>query len=96
MGMDKPIENKSWIKSRYFKLIILGVFVVVVLISILLLGTIRTVSVDKDKIQIESVIKGDFNDYISLMGQVAPISTIYLDAIEGGSCLLYTSSEYYR
>ena len=84
MGMDKPIENKSWIKSRYFKLIILGVFVVVVLISILLLGTIRTVSVDKDKIQIESVIKGDFNDYISLMGQVAPISTIYLDAIEGG------------
>jgi HlyD family secretion protein len=57
---------------------------IIVLLFIIFRSTTRSVRVDKDKIQIEQVVKGDFNDYINLTGQVAPISTIFLDAIEGG------------
>jgi HlyD family secretion protein len=40
--------------------------------------------VEKDKITIEEVQKGDFDDFIRTNGTVAPIATIYLDAEEGG------------
>jgi HlyD family secretion protein len=33
---------------------------------------------------VSNVEKGLFNDYITIIGQVEPITTIYLDAIEGG------------
>ncbi|MGV8092180.1 MAG: efflux RND transporter periplasmic adaptor subunit [Mangrovibacterium sp.] len=39
---------------------------------------------EKDKLTISTVEDGLFNDYITVIGQVEPISTIYLDAIEGG------------
>jgi HlyD family secretion protein len=40
--------------------------------------------VEKEKLTISNVEKGLFNDYITIIGQVEPITTIYLDAIEGG------------
>jgi len=41
-------------------------------------------SIEKEKLMIETVSKGEFNDYIRINGQVEPISTIQLSAIEGG------------
>jgi HlyD family secretion protein len=43
-----------------------------------------TYKVEKDKLIIESVIQDQFNDYITVPGTVEPISTIFLDAQEGG------------
>ena len=40
---------------------------------------------EKDKISVSSVEDGIFNDYITVIGQVEPITTIYLDAQEGGT-----------
>jgi HlyD family secretion protein len=39
---------------------------------------------EKDKLTISPVEEGMFNDYITVIGQVEPITTIYLDAVEGG------------
>lgn len=39
---------------------------------------------EKDKLTISTVESSLFNDYITVIGQVEPITTIYLDAIEGG------------
>jgi len=39
---------------------------------------------EKDKLTISTVEDGLFNDYITIIGQVEPISTIYLDVEEGG------------
>lgn len=39
---------------------------------------------DKDKLTISTVEDGVFNDYITIIGQVEPIRTIYLDVEEGG------------
>jgi len=43
-----------------------------------------TYKVEKDKLIIEKVIEDQFNDYITVSGTVEPISTIFLDAQEGG------------
>ncbi len=43
-----------------------------------------TYKVDRDKLIIETVIRDQFNDYITVTGTVEPISTIFLDAQEGG------------
>jgi len=42
------------------------------------------IQVEKDKLIIETIIKDQFNDYITVPGTVEPISTIFLDAQEGG------------
>ncbi|HUU99853.1 MAG TPA: HlyD family efflux transporter periplasmic adaptor subunit, partial [Bacteroidales bacterium] len=43
-----------------------------------------TYKVEKEKLIIETVIEDQFNDYITVPGTVEPISTIFLDAQEGG------------
>lgn len=42
---------------------------------------------ESDKLTISEVGNGLFNDYITVIGQVEPITTIYLDAIEGGTVM---------
>lgn len=44
----------------------------------------KMVYLNKDDIQIYSVREDLFSDYISYLGYVEPIRTIYLDAVEGG------------
>ena len=44
-----------------------------------------TLNVEKDKITIQEVRRGVFQDYIPQTGTVEPSVTIYLDAIEGGT-----------
>ena len=41
-------------------------------------------NVDKQTLVTETVTQGQFNDYIRVSGQVEPINTIQLSAIEGG------------
>ena len=41
-------------------------------------------NVEKEKITIESIVENEFKDYIAVIGTVEPITTVYLDAIEGG------------
>src|SRR5690606_33064731 len=49
--------------------------------------TSSTLKVEKEKITISEVVNDKFNDYISISGLVNPISTVYLDAYEGGRVL---------
>jgi HlyD family secretion protein len=40
--------------------------------------------VEKDKVVVQAVMKNEFNDYIRINGQVQPINTVQLSAVEGG------------
>lgn len=40
--------------------------------------------VERDKVTVESVTRGEFNDYIRVIGHVMPSRIIYIDAVEGG------------
>jgi HlyD family secretion protein len=44
----------------------------------------RVLRVQNDRIVVSTVSSGEFDDYIPVRGQVAPLKTVFLDAIEGG------------
>jgi HlyD family secretion protein len=83
-GMDRVIEEKRWIKKKYWKFLIGGVIVVAIILFFIFRDWTSTVRVEKERIAIATVFHGVFNDYISNDGTAAPISTVYLDAYEGG------------
>lgn len=82
--MDKIIEDKRLIKPRHWKFIIPAVIIAASLSFAFFSDSASTIKVEKDKVMVETVFNGQFNNYIKITGQAAPISTIYLDAIESG------------
>jgi HlyD family secretion protein len=84
MGMDKVIEKKKGIRPKH---IIWGAGVLVIgflLYKVMFAETGSTFRAEKDKLTISAVEDGLFNDYITVIGNVEPITTIFLDAEEGG------------
>jgi HlyD family secretion protein len=84
MGMDKVIEKKKGLKPKQ---IIWGiaVFAFAFLIYKIVTGSGESVyRTQRDKLTISTVKSDAFNDYITAIGQVEPIQTIYLDVEEGG------------
>ncbi len=84
MGMDKVIEKKKGLRPKH---IVGGIGILVIgllLYQVMFTQTGSTFRAEKEKLTISTVEDGLFNDYITVIGQVEPISTIYLDAIEGG------------
>ena len=85
MGMDKVIEKKKGIQKKHL-IWGLGIIVAGFLIVKVAFGDHSSVfRAEKDKLAISSVEDGMFNDYITVIGQVEPIVTIFLDAVEGGT-----------
>lgn len=82
--MDRIIEKKLWSQKRI--LTIAGVAGLAVLIAASLFFTSgkSKLNVDAERITISQVRKGPFQEFIPVNGTVLPITTIYLDAIEGG------------
>jgi HlyD family secretion protein len=84
MGMDRVIEKKKGIRPKHIiwgaGVLIFGVLIYKVIFS----ETGSTFRTEKDKLTISTVEDGLFNDYITVIGNVEPITTIYLDAIESG------------
>ncbi|MEN8120987.1 MAG: HlyD family efflux transporter periplasmic adaptor subunit [Bacteroidota bacterium] len=82
--MDVPIEKKKGLKRKHIYYAI-GTFLLLTLMyKAFFAENIPTYSVDKDKLSIATVRKSVFHDYITVSGNVEPIATIYLDAMEGG------------
>lgn len=84
MGMDTKIEKKKGIRPKHILYFAIGISLILLLIKLVNSAGTSVYRVDKDKITVSSIIKGDFKDYISIIGTVEPISTIYLDVEEGG------------
>ncbi|WP_394973808.1 efflux RND transporter periplasmic adaptor subunit [uncultured Croceitalea sp.] len=81
--MDIKIEKKKGLKPKHFGYIALGALLLFVGYQ-LLSPSVSTFRTEKDKLSIAQVSQGKFDDYITINGNVAPISTIYMDAYEGG------------
>ncbi len=82
--MDIPIEKKRGIKKKH---IYVGVGVILLLFityKAFFTENLSTLRVDAGQLAIDTVKEGVFYDYISVMGTVEPIATIFLDAQEGG------------
>lgn len=84
MGMDKVIEKKKGLRPKHIIWIVGGLAFTFLLYKVIFAESGSTFRAEKDKLTISAVEDGLFNDYITVIGQVEPITTIYLDAIEGG------------
>lgn len=82
--MDIQLEKKKGLRPKHYGYIALGLFVLFVGWKILFVNSVSTFRTEKDKLSISEVIDGKFDDYITINGNVAPITTIYMDAYEGG------------
>ncbi len=82
--MDRKIEKKKWTPKKIIWLSIGGIFAFLILYNLILGDHSTKFNVQKERISIEEVKKDFFQDYITVTGTVEPISTIFLDAMEGG------------
>ncbi len=82
--MDRVIKKKVWSKKRI--LLIVGIIVLLGLIyaSWYFTSGKSKLNVNTDRITISEIKMGPFQEFIPVNGVVLPITTIYLDAIEGG------------
>ncbi len=82
--MDIEIEKKKGIQRKHIYWAA-GILVLIILIGFAFLSAqVSTYRVDKKRILTAKVEEGTFSDYITISGNLEPISTIYLDAREGG------------
>ena len=82
--MDIKLEKKKGLRPKHYGYIALGVLVLFVGYQLLFATSVSTFRTEKDKLSIAEVTQGKFDDYITINGTVAPITTIYMDAYEGG------------
>lgn len=82
--MDRVIEKKYWSRKRI--LTIGGIVALVALIAASYYYTSggSKLNVDTERITISTITKGTFQENIPVNGVVLPLTTIYLDAVEGG------------
>jgi HlyD family secretion protein len=83
-GMDRKIEKKKGLQRKHFVYLAIGAAFILLIYMAFFTDRTSTYKVDRDKLIIESVVNGQFNDYITVNGTVEPISIVFLDAQEGG------------
>jgi len=82
--MDIPITKKKFTKSKI--IITCGLFALIIFIMFMV-SAFRgnsKLNIDAERIIVSSVKEGAFQENIPVNGTVLPITTIYLDALEGG------------
>lgn len=82
--MDIQIEKKRGLKKKHLPYIGGGTGLILLILWIIFGSHSKQMNVDKQTLVTEAVTQGQFNDYIRVSGQVEPINTIQLSAIEGG------------
>ena len=82
--MDRKLDRKRGITRKNIWYILLGALVLFVLGVIIFGDKSSRYNVDVSRITIDEVKNDVFQDYITVQGTVEPITTVYLDAVEGG------------
>ena len=85
--MDRKIEKKKGLAVAFTKkaLPFWGAALLLVFILWLIFrDDSKKLRIDADNISIVTVTSGEFNDYIRISGQVAPMTTIQISPLEGG------------
>ena len=85
--MDRIIEKKTGINVIFTKKAVpfwLGAVLVAFIVWLVARDDSKKLRIDADNISVNAVTQGQFNDYIRISGQVAPITTIQISPLEGG------------
>jgi HlyD family secretion protein len=82
--VDRVIQKKKWNSKRILTIAIAVGIVALIAGSYYYTSGNSKLNVDTERITISTVTKGPFKEYIPVNGIVLPLTTIYLDAQEGG------------
>lgn len=82
--MDRILPKKKGLQKKHIVYIAIILAMITLIYMAFFTDKTSTYKVEKEKLIIETVIHDQFNDYITVTGTVEPISTIFLDAQEGG------------
>jgi len=82
--MDIPIEKKRFSNSKLIKIGLATLIVALILYVIIFSSGNSKLNVETERLSISTAQMGVFQENIPVNGVVLPITTIYLDAIEGG------------
>lgn len=78
------MEKKKGPTPKQIVLVALGALVIGLIVKMALSASVSVYKTDISKVMLGNVEKTDFKDYISIVGSVAPSTTIFLSADEGG------------
>ena len=84
MGMDRKIEKKKWPPRKIGLIIAAVIFIIIIVYLFLFRYKSSALNVEKEHLTIATVTRGPFREFIPIVGNVLPINTFYLSAMEGG------------
>ena len=82
--VDRVIAKKKWTTKRLLTIGGIAGIVALIVASYLMASGKSQLNVDTERITISEIKKGPFQEFIPVNGVVMPLTTIYLDAVEGG------------
>jgi HlyD family secretion protein len=82
--VDRIIEKKKWTVKKILTIVGIGALVILIVVAYLTTIGKSKLNVEMERTTISEVTKGSFQEFIAVTGVVLPITTIYLDASEGG------------
>ena len=82
--MDRVIAKKRWSTKRILTIAGITALIILIVGSYYFTSGKSRLNVETERLTISEVKKGSFKEFITVNGIVLPITTIYLDAIEGG------------
>jgi len=82
--VDRQIEKKKWTVKKIVTIVVIAGIVLLIAASYYSTSGRSKLNVDLERITISEVSNGTFQDFIPVNGVVLPLTTIYLDANEGG------------
>ena len=82
--MDRVIEKKFWNTKKIMMIAGIGGLLILIFASFYLTSGKSKLNVETDRITISEIKEGPFKEFIPVNGVVLPVTTIFLDAMEGG------------
>jgi len=82
--VDRAVKKKRWNRKRILTITGVAALVLLIVLSYLYTSGKSKLNVDLERITLSEVKKGPFQETIPVNGVVRPLTTIYLDAVEGG------------
>ncbi|MDE5981047.1 MAG: HlyD family efflux transporter periplasmic adaptor subunit [Bacteroidaceae bacterium] len=82
--MDRIIEKKRGLRPKHWPYVALAVAALALLVWMVFGNHASTMRVERETLTLGHVTRGEFNDYVRLSGQAAPIQVVQVSPEEGG------------
>lgn len=82
--MDKKIEKKRWTWQRILILVAVVGGLGLIISSVLKNAGTSRLNVQSERLMVDTVGRGNFQEFIPVTGVVQPLRTVFIDAVEGG------------